>query len=307
MKRTVFVLGGTGYVGKEIVKRLIEENFSLVLLVRPGAEKKIPKQVLARIDTIQGDAKDLLTLKEKVGKYKPVAFLYLIGLLKEVPFRNMLYIDYHYNWAKDAIDLAKKLGIKRFLLMSANGASKRGTGYQTTKFMAEEYLKHSELAWTIFRPSVIVGNDPLPHFIHTIKEITRFPLVPIPGEGNYRLAPVSRNDVASAFAKGLTNRKTFGKVYHLCGPKSYTFGELIHMTARVFGRRLLLAPIPLPLVMIVGRLFRNVPSFPFTDELVQMLTKGNTCKESAVWQDLNIQPTPFETVLEEYAPPHVQS
>lgn len=293
MKRTIFVLGGTGYVGKAIVKRLIEEDFLPLLLVRPGAEKKIPKQVLARIDTIEGDAKDLLALKEKIAKYKPFAMIYLIGLLREDRLSNMLYIDYHYHWLKLAVDLSREIGIKRFLLASANGAKERGTSYQTTKFMGEEYLKHSGLAWTIFRPSVIVGADPLPHFVSFIEKLTRFPIVLMVGDGRYKLAPVYRGDVAEIFVKSLSEEKMFRKLYHLCGPNAYPYRTLVRMVANVKQRNVVLLPLPLLLTMSLAKLLR-------TDELIRMLVAGNTCRENTVWKDLHIKPTSFEKVVLEY-------
>lgn len=293
MRRTVLILGGTGYVGRAVVAKLVKERFHPVLLVRPGSEGKIEKNIFTHVSIVRGDVRTLLQLRNKVATHKPFACIYLIGLLREVPSRNMLYIDYHYHWLRLAVDLSRELGIKRFLLASANGAKQRGTSYQTTKFVGEEYLKHSGLAWTIFRPSVIVGNDKLSHFVSFIEKLTRFPIVPMIGDGRYKLAPVYRGDVAEVFVKSLREEKTFRKAYHLCGPNAYPYRTLFRMVANVKRRNVILLPLPLLLTMSLARLLR-------TDELLRMLVAGNTCRENSVWKDLHIKPTSFEKVVLEY-------
>jgi len=79
----------------------------------------------------------------------------------------------HFHGAKRCIDAAKELKINRFILMSANGVKKMGTGYQSTKMLAEEYLKIANLDYTIFRPSLVFGDprgDDRPGFCSQLKK-----------------------------------------------------------------------------------------------------------------------------------------
>ncbi|SVD40894.1 uncharacterized protein METZ01_LOCUS393748, partial [marine metagenome] len=90
------------------------------------------------------------------------AVIYNIGIIRESPGQGITYEKLHFEGAVNCIDAAVEKGIKRFVLMSANGVYPDGTGYQKTKWMSEQYLKNTELEWTIFRPSLIFG-DPRGH------------------------------------------------------------------------------------------------------------------------------------------------
>lgn len=86
------------------------------------------------------------------------AAIYNIGLLREFPARGVRLRELHFEAARRVMGSAVRSGVKRFVLMSANGVNAQGTTYQRTKYMAEEYLKTTGLDWMIFRPSVIFGD-----------------------------------------------------------------------------------------------------------------------------------------------------
>ena len=84
--------------------------------------------------------------------------IYNIGIIRQFNSKDITFEKLHYEFAKMVIDRAVHYDIKHFILMSANGVKSEGTGYQTTKFRAEEYLKSSGLNYTIFRPSLVFGK-----------------------------------------------------------------------------------------------------------------------------------------------------
>ena len=155
MNKNILVFGGTGFVGKAITKKLIEYNYKPVLFIRESSTNKIPSEIKNKIEVIIGNIEKIEDYEDKIKSYEIYAIIYLIGLIREFPQKNIKFIDYHYNWLKKVIDLAIKLNINRFILMSANGVKENGTTYQRTKFMGEEYLRKTNLNWTIFRPSLI--------------------------------------------------------------------------------------------------------------------------------------------------------
>ncbi|NJN48205.1 MAG: NAD(P)H-binding protein, partial [Candidatus Competibacteraceae bacterium] len=86
------------------------------------------------------------------------AAIYSIGILREFKNRGITFDELQYQGAVRAIDAAVDLGVKRFILMSANGVKAEGTPYQISKYRAEQHLQNTDLDWTIFRPSVIFGD-----------------------------------------------------------------------------------------------------------------------------------------------------
>ena len=118
--------------------------------------------------------------------------------------------------------MAKKLNVKRFILMSANGVCENGTGYQSTKFRAEEYLKDSGLDWTIFRPSLIFGDsNGKQEFCKQLRDDMLS--LPFPGPlffdglnifnaGKFKMSPIHVKDVSQIFIKSLSLKVSYGNV-----------------------------------------------------------------------------------------------
>ncbi len=296
----VSIIGGTGFVGSYIVDRLIEDGHTPHLLVRPGSAAKVEQPQASK--SFSGDVTDPRTLDECVADTEAV--IYLIGLLREFPKRGITFEEMQLRGVERTIDAAQRHGIKRFLLMSANGVKEQGTDYQRTKYLAEESLRSSGLDATIFRPSVIFG-DPRGRmeFCTQLKqEIVDSPL-PIPlffdrldvsGAGLFQLAPVSVKDIARAFARALTEPATIGKTYALCGPQALTWEEILSTIAEAAGKKKWMLPAPASVVKAVAGLMDRWPWFPISRDQLAMLLEGNTCDSGEAFRELGIVPEPFD-------------
>ena len=150
----VALFGGTGFVGSYIIDELLKNGHEPVVLVRDGSESKLNNSEKCKI--ISGDVNDVKSIKNTIEGSDAV--IYCIGIIREFPRKGITFEKLHFQAAKECIDIAKSLGVKRFIMMSANGVKVDGTDYQKTKYLAEEYLKFSNVDWTIFRPSLIFGD-----------------------------------------------------------------------------------------------------------------------------------------------------
>ena len=133
----IALFGATGFVGSYIVDELIKNGHKPIVLVRKNSEKKLIQSSKCKI--IQGDINDMGAINKTIEGTD--AIIYCIGIIREFPKKGITYENLHFHGAKLCIDSAKKLGVNRFILMSANGEKIDGTGYQETKHLAEEYLK----------------------------------------------------------------------------------------------------------------------------------------------------------------------
>ncbi|RCX31779.1 NAD(P)H-binding protein [Thioalbus denitrificans] len=295
----VAVIGGTGFVGSYLVDALLAHGHTPVLMVRPGSGGRLRRpdsvyQVPGRVE----DDDALRRCLEGVD-----AAVYNIGILREQPRRGITFTALHEEGARRAIDTAGEMGVKRFLLMSANGVRPDGTPYQRTKFAAEEYLRASGLEWTIFRPSLIFG-DPRGQmeFCSMLREQMIRPPIPAPlfyegllplDAGGFSFTPVLVRDVAEAFALSLERPETVGEVLHLGGPVEISWRGIIRTLAGIGGRRKLALPAPAGVVRRVAALMEPLGVFPVTADQVRMLTEGNSCDGRPAFELLGITPTPF--------------
>jgi len=163
------------------------------------------------------------------------AVINLVGVLHDGR-GNRSFQAAHVELARKVVAACRESGIGRLLHMSALASARDAPSrYLRTKGEAEAIVRESGLAWTLYRPSVVVG--PGDSFLNLFATVLRFsPAVALACPGA-RFQPEFVEDVAAAFVKGLADLGSFGKSYDLCGPRVYTLRELVEYVGTVTGRR----------------------------------------------------------------------
>jgi NADH dehydrogenase len=211
--------------------------------------------------------------------------------------------------ARRVMDIARHLGVSRFVLMSANGVEADGTAYQRSKHLAEQYLRDSGLDWPILRPSVIFG-DPrgrMEFATQLHEEIIASPLpAPLfyPGlspfnAGRFEMSPVHVEDVARAFLAVLTDDRQIGRILHLGGPESLSWRAILERIAAAVGRQKTMLPVPALGVSTAAALLERFERFPITRDQIRMLLEGNSC-DSGDLVRLGIVPRAFDVETLDY-------
>jgi len=286
--REVLVTGGTGFVGTHVCRALIARRFLPRLLVRVGSEGKIPEDIRNACRVTLGDATDREAVE--YAAQGTMAIVHLVGIIREFPEREVTFDRLHVAATRNAVDAARRWEIPRFLHMSALGARPGGpTGYFDSKGRAEEYVRHSGLSWTIFRPSVIFG--PGDRFLNELAAILRkAPFLPVPGDGTYRLQPVFIGDVAKGFADALLKPGTGGRVFEAGGPERFSYNELLDMVAASVGRRARKVHVPLSLLRSMVRRMERFRRFPLTTDQLEMLLAENICDHEPFYSAFGFSP-----------------
>lgn len=281
----VFLTGGTGFVGQEILRLLVEAKHHVRMLCRqqkpePSAEAQITIGDCTQPNSLQGALEGC------------DAVIHLVGIIREFPSRGITFQNLHTESTRNLLHAAKKQGVSRFLHMSANGTRADAvTGYHKSKWAAEQLVRESGLDWTIFRPSLIYGpGDQFINMLATL--IRRLPAVPVMGDGRYRLQPVSVNDVATGFVRALDCPESFAGTYSCGGPQAYSYNELLDLIGQALGKKTV-CKLHHPLFMMkpVVAMLQSIPQFPMTSDQLQMLLEENICDPSD-WQqtfDLHLQ------------------
>ena len=135
----VALFGGTGFVGSYITRELVREGFTPKVLVKSGSLSKINSPC----EVVKGDIQNKNSILETMQGAEAV--IYTIGIIREFPKKGVTFKELHLNGLKRCLEIALKIGVKRFILMSANGVRPDGTAYQRTKWQADEALKESGL------------------------------------------------------------------------------------------------------------------------------------------------------------------
>lgn len=295
----VALFGGTGFVGSYIVEALLNRGHEPILLVREGSEQKVHRKDECQIVT--GDITDRESVRETLSGSEAV--IYLIGIIREFRRKGISYEALHFEGAKRCMVATDEMGVKRFILMSANGVKPDGTGYQRTKYLAEQYLRTTGLHWTVFRPSLIFG-DPMGkvEFCSRLRDqLIRLPL-PAPlfhsgliprNAGKFEMSPIHIKDVAAIFTMALDMKETIGQIYELGGPDTFDWKTIIKTIGSAVGKKKWTVPAPALGIKLVAALFDRFAFFPITRDQITMLMEGNSYDSAATFELFGITPTPF--------------
>jgi uncharacterized protein YbjT (DUF2867 family) len=225
--------------------------------------------------------------------------IHLVGIIHA--WRENTFERVHVDATRNVLDAGKKAGVKRFLHMSALGTRADGhSRYHQTKWAAEELVRRSGLAYTIFRPSLIYGPGDKSINVLT-KIVRRSPLVPVLGSGNSKIQPISVENAAKCFAEAIRNDDTVGKTYDLCGPAAFTWNELYDKLLAFYGLRKPKLHLPLPVARAQATVFEKLtPNPPFNRDQLIMTEEDNVGDPKPAERDFLLDQESFEQGLARY-------
>lgn len=272
----VLITGSTGFVGRYIVNKLLEEGYEVASAVRNT--KKLQRLYGNSVKGYKVDFESEESLKEAFKDFRPDFVVHLIGILYEERSKGATFQKVHYLYSKNLYKVAKGFDIKKAVHMSTLGTDRSSpSSYHKTKYWAEQELINSGINYTIFRPSIILG--PEQRLFYDMWKITKYiPMVAIPNFGSYRFQPVDVRDVACCFVKALSNGETDRKIYEVCGNKRVSFKKLLDDMFSLFGRRVLLLPIPKFIMYVGGLIMERIFEPPlFSSDQMLMMWRENIC------------------------------
>jgi uncharacterized protein YbjT (DUF2867 family) len=298
----ICVLGGTGFVGTELVTRL----------VRAGHWVRVPTRNLADADRLR--VLDTAELRE-ANVHDPrllsqlfqdcSAVINLVGILNEQGRNTFALV--HTELAAKVSAAARRAGVRRILHMSSLGAAESAPSrYLRSKAAAEAALKahgaeQAHPAVTVFRPSVIFGaGDSLTNRFADLLRLSGG-LLPL-ARAEARFAPVSVLDVATAFMRALTLPPGASSTYELCGPDVLTLEQIVRLTARVADLPCHILKLPDLIARLQGVALGFLPGKPFSLDNFRSLTVDSVCRENGC-AALGIVPRPMLAELPLYLSP----
>ncbi len=234
----VAVTGATGFVGRHVVRELLRRGVLPVAAARDPSRARnlLPEGVEVR-------RADLSPESLEMAFAGCDAVVHLVAVIVERGEET--FDSVNVGGTQAAVEAARRAGVTRFVHMSAFGAGPDPRfPYLRSKWLGEEVVRGSGLAWTILRPSVILGEGA--GFLHPILTLARFsPVYPLPLGGRTRFQPVAAADVAEAVARCLERGETVGKELDLGGPEVLTFREITERILREAGMARALVSVPL--------------------------------------------------------------
>ncbi len=308
--RLVTVVGGSGFVGRHVVRALARHGYRIRVAVRrPDLAGHLqPLGGVGQIHAVQANVRFPHSLDAAMAGADAV--VNLVGILSESGRQTFGAVQA--QGAKAVADAAARACVSRLVQMSALGASPDSqSAYATSKARGEAAALESGIPSVVLRPSVVFG--PEDQFFNRFAALARMlPVMPIVGSGT-QFQPVFVGDVAEAVVRAVASAAP-GRVYELGGPDAVTLREIVEAVLRITGRSRAIVDLPFGIgrlqagameianTLTLGLMPRE---FLITRDQVELLKTDNVVSQEAraegrTLEGLGIEPSAFEAIVPSY-------
>jgi NADH dehydrogenase len=298
----VTVFGGSGFVGRHVVRALAKQHYRIRVAVRRPelAGFLQPLGRVGQIHTVQANLRHAGSVQAAVRDADVV--INLVGILSE---RGRQRFETIHTFGAEAVALAAAQHGARLVHMSSLGASEQSTSaYARSKAASENAVLAAMPGATIFRPSVVFG--PEDDLFNKFASLARMlPALPLIGGGHTKFQPVFAGDVATAFAAAVGGETRPGSIYELGGPEILTMRDIMAYVLKTIERRRLLVPLPFWLAKIEATVLQFLPGALLTPDQVELLRTDSIVSETAAGErrtfaGLGITPVSPQAIVPSY-------
>ncbi|MBM3459400.1 MAG: NAD-dependent epimerase/dehydratase family protein [Armatimonadetes bacterium] len=291
----VFLTGACGFIGGAVLHALVLRGHRVTCLARGVAAGRLEAQGLPGVRVVRGEfTRPEEWLRHVAGHDVAIN---CVGILRES--RRSPFVEVHRRTPFALFEAASNLGLQKVIQISAAGAVPEAkTRYHHTKWCADQRLMELDAPYVIFRPSVVYGAGG--QSTELFLTLAALPILPVPGDGEYRLQPIHVDDLVRAILIAVEDPETRDLVVEAGGAAPLSFRQLLEELARWLGRRdtLYFVPIPWPVVGIVAWFTELLGgNGPITRDEATMLRQGNTTDNGPFVEAFGFEPVSFPAGL----------
>ncbi|AEG06329.1 complex I NDUFA9 subunit family protein [Sinorhizobium meliloti] len=300
----VTIFGGSGFVGRHVVRALAKRGYRIRVAVRrPDLAGHLqPLGNVGQISFVQANLRYRRSVDRAVDGADHV--INCVGVLFESG-RNTFEAVQDFG-ARAVAEAARATGATLTHISAIGADANSESSYARTKGRAEAAILETLPAAVILRPSIIFG--PEDGFFNKFAEMARFsPVLPLIGGGNTRFQPVYVTDVAEAVARSVDGTLTGGTIYELGGPQVLSFRECLDIMLKTIDRKRSFVSLPFGIASLMGSVASLVPFItpPLTADQVVLLKSDNVVSakaeaEGRTLAGIGIEPTMLESILPTY-------
>jgi NADH dehydrogenase len=291
----VTVFGGSGFLGRHIVERLVAHGTEVWTAVRRPQRFRFPEEPApGRIVAIPADVRD----EKSVAKAVAGAAAVVNAVAAYVEKGGVTFAAVHEEGARKVAQHAARHGVETLVHISGIGADPASPSrYIRARGRGELIVREAFPGATILRPSAMFG--PRAGIFSPFAAVAQSsPIFPLVGGGHTKLQPVHVRDVALAVERALDEPHARGRTFELGGPEIYTVNECVQLVLRQLGLSRSYVPIPFAVAELLAAVLERLPNPPLTVAMIDLLRRDNVVSPTAPgFVDLGITPISVEEAL----------
>ena len=292
MGQVVTVFGGTGFLGRRVVRHLRDKGFSVRVTSRH------PRASNGRDPEIRPTAADIRE-RQSIATAVEGAFGVVNAVSLYVERGTDTFQAVHVAAAERLAEEAQKAGIERFIQVSGIGADAASSSpYIRARGQGEQAVRAAFASASVVRPAVMFGPDDA--FLNTLVQLLRrLPIYPLFGRGTKRLQPAAVEDVGEMIGKLMQRTAAEAITVECGGPRVYTYEELVRTIARAANVDRMLVSVPFAAWHALARVAEVLPGAPVTRNQVELMEIDTVASPDVPgFADFGISPRPLEEVLQ---------
>jgi NADH dehydrogenase len=295
----ILVTGGTGFIGKALIRNLVESGYEVRTLIRPSAKSPgLPRGVAVDVAVSSlNDSRGLRAAMVGVDTVFHLASGEFFG-----PRANLMQIDI--LGTRAVVDAARDAGAKRIFYLSHLGAD-RASAYRAlkTKGITEEFIRRSGLEYTIIRSAIVYGEGD--HFTTGLLRILKLSpgLFLMPGDGRMQLQPLWVEDLVTCLTWSIEDPETNQRTIEIGGPEYLSLNQIVEIIMQKTGITRWITPIPAVYLRGLTILLESIiPNLPVSIYWLDYLAVNRTTALDTMPRVFNLMPGRFSHHLDHLQP-----
>lgn len=295
----ILVTGGTGFIGKALIRNLVESGYEVRTLIRPSAKSpSLPRGVAVDVAVSSlNDSRGLRAAMVGVDTVFHLASGEFFG-----PRANLMQIDI--LGTRAVVEAARDAGAKRIFYLSHLGAD-RASAFRAlkTKGITEEFVRRSGLDYTIIRSATVYGEGD--HFTTGLLRILRLSpgVFLMPGDGRMLLQPLWVEDLVTCLTWSIEDLETNQRTIEIGGPEYLSLNQVVEIIMQKTGVRRWITPIPAVYLRGLTILLESIiPNLPVSIYWLDYLAVNRTTALDTMPRVFNLMPGRFSHHLDHLQP-----
>lgn len=291
----ILITGGTGFIGRALIKRLLKLNVPIRVIIRPSKKSpKIPQSIPVEVAISNLNEPQKL----RAAMVGVDVIYHLAGVEQKGAYGDLMAVDIRGTQA--LLNAACDAGVKHFFYLSHLGAD-RYSAYpiMKAKAIAEEQIRKSGIDYTIFRSSIVYGRGD--SFTSGLARLIHF--IPFafftPGDGRTLIQPLWIEDLITCMVWALDDEQSKNKLFEIGGPEQLMFIQVLEALIDKLGVKRRIFQVFPPYIRGLTVFFETLfPGLPVSVFWLDYLAVNRICALDSIPRAFKLIPERFSQQID---------